>query len=210
MLRAAVIGAAGVALVAGLLALRSDDEPQYVTATTVPGVGRIDGTLPRSTSAPVPKVGRLSVRELTDSHDVAFRAAERGEDSGPEEERATVREALGRHLFLVAVAKACNARRDAALVVYDHVFVDPARQPELDNLAVQVPAGCPRTRLRIDDWHGVQVDGDTASAVLRGGPERRVGDDWEERDFEWRAVLRRAGSEWKVAALSVKDLDYRD
>lgn len=204
MLRFAVIGA--VAL--GLAGCGGD--PEYVTSATVPGMGRIDGELPRTTTLRPPAVRQETFEEGDAAADLAWRTAKGGDDSGTEAEREAVKRALARGLFLGEVVNACWAHRRAGLVVYGHVYTAPARDPSLANLARQPRLGCHRARLRVDEWKGVQVDGDDATAVLRGGGEQLVDGEWERSHSEWQAVLRRVGGEWKIAAITGDDLDYDD
>lgn len=204
---AAVVVLAAVAVTA-LVVWRSVDD-EHVESATVPGVGRIDGTLPAGVANPPPRP-RKPERGLGWTHGLAYRGTRGARDAGSEAERAAVRTALARHLFLIAVVDSCVTRRDAALLVYRHVFVPPARDPQLYNLAIQPAGGCVPTRLRVDEWEAVEAEGAEARAVVRGAEERHDRGAWRPVRLRWRALLRRDAADWKVAALQVEDLENYD
>ncbi|HEX2088188.1 MAG TPA: hypothetical protein VHF89_21050, partial [Solirubrobacteraceae bacterium] len=205
--------------VVAALTLADDDE--LVTHATVPGIGRIEGFVAADARvrppAVVPRVGRLGpegARALAAAAERAYALARPGEDSGPRAERERVERSLKEKLYLTRAATGCLRPPPAALAVYAFVFAPPQQQPELENLqtkrTLRGRQRCVRNRLRVDELSGVQVRGDEARAVLRGAAETRRDGEWESREHEWRALLRRVDGDWKIAALDGNDLSYED
>lgn len=224
-LRAAIpLALVPAVVVSGVLVARmvSDEGEERVTRAQVPGVGTVEGAVrpgtPVRPPARIPRAGPLGTaggRELQAASTRAWREATPGDDSGPAAERDAVRRSLKTKVFLLEAAYACLRPPPAALAVLDFVLVAPQRGPALENLVTTRRARrgrqrCPPRRVRIDGWEGVRVRGDTATAVLRGALETRERGEWTPRRHEWRAILRRARGDWKIAALDAQDLDYRD
>jgi hypothetical protein len=218
------VRAAAAVVLGGLLAalLIHDGARERVNSAQVPGVGIVEGAVRPGTAvrppANVPRARRMGargVRALSAAQARAFAEAAPAADAGAADDREAVMDSLKTKVFLLAAARACLRPPPAALAVLDFVFVAPQRRPELENLVttMRVMRGrerCPPVRLRVDDGKGVRVRGAVATAVLRGALETHEEGDRTPRRHEWRAILRRSGGDWKIAALAAEDLDYAD
>lgn len=185
---------------------------------SVPGIGRIELSLPTDTKVRspgyIPESNGASSKELDQKHAREMKIARtirKGPDVGPAEKVSQIKHDVPRGLFLRYVAYSCRPLPKAGLWVYQYTFARPNRKAHVDLFetnrrdSIGDTAVCERRRLRVDRWEGVRVDrtdGRRAHVMVRGLEEsRRSGERWNPTHAIWKLAVRRVDERWRIAVL---------